>query len=297
MVNLRESEISVRELLDALPDATAVINKAGAIVAVNKMWNSFAFDNDGDVSQVGPGVNYLDVCARSANLGCIDAKMVAHEIQHVLEGKAVEREIEYSCASPQIGRWFLLRITPLGNPPIAAVLSHLNITARKVAQLDLERKASIDPLTGVNNRRSFSSKLWHALNPRREVGTKTRVGVVYLDLDDFKPVNDKFGHAMGDEILQIIALRLLSVVRKGAAVGRLGGDEFAVMVPKVSELEFSRIISRIENALSEPYRIDGQLVSVGVSAGGYLAEVGEDPDLCLRMADEAMYRAKRRNAI
>lgn len=294
---MEKLDISMYELLDALPDATAVVDNNGIIVAVNRKWNAFAKDNGGDDSKVGIGTNYLEVCARSASYGCVDAEIVATELKYVLSGESVEREIEYNCASPEIGRWFLLRITPIGSPPSGALVAHLNITARKAAELDLERKASIDPLTGINNRRSFYNKLSYALSPRRDPKHGYNIGVVYLDLDKFKPINDKFGHAMGDELLQIISLRLSSVLRKGAAVGRLGGDEFAAMIPRVTGFEFDHAILRIEKVLSEPYKVDGQIVTVNVSVGAYLAKVGEDPDTCLRMADEAMYAAKRQKDI
>lgn len=297
MINLEKLDISMYELLDALPDATAVVDSHGTIIAVNGKWNAFAKDNGGDGSSVGIGANYLEVCARSASFGCVDAEIVSNELKYVLSGDAVEREIEYSCASPEIGRWFLLRITPIGNPPTGALVAHLNITTRKVAELDLERKASIDPLTGINNRRSFCNKLSYALNPRRAPKSKYNIGVIYLDLDKFKPINDKFGHAMGDEILQLISLRLLSAIRKGAAVGRLGGDEFAVLIPRVTDVELDQVISRIKRALAEPYHVDGQIVNVAVSVGAYLANLGEDPDTCLRMADEAMYAIKRRKSV
>ena len=115
-------------VIDALPDATAVLDSTGTIVSVNHAWRMFALDNGGRPDATGVGVSYLDLCARSAAAGCEDAAAVAAGLRAVLAGDTVHSELEYPCPAPAANRWFLLRITPLAGPTPGAVASHVNIT-------------------------------------------------------------------------------------------------------------------------------------------------------------------------
>jgi PAS fold len=122
------SEISVSEelavaVLDALPDATAVLDSSGSIVAVNHTWRMFALDNGGHPEVTGVGVNYLDLCARSATAGCAYAGLAADGIRAVLAGDTVHSELEYPCPSPATDRWFLMRVNPLAGLATRAVVS------------------------------------------------------------------------------------------------------------------------------------------------------------------------------
>jgi diguanylate cyclase (GGDEF)-like protein len=265
-------------LLDAMPDATAVLDENGVIVAVNRAWRMFAVDNGGQPESTGIGIDYLQVCARSALAGCEDAAQVEIALRAVLQGSSVEQVREYPCPSPSVGRWFLLRVTPIGGTSAGALVSHTNITRQKMAELDLERRASHDPLTGLANREQFTRRVEDALAAREgAAGTHGEVGLLYLDLDRFKPVNDTFGHAAGDELLQIVAGRLLRAVRPQDTAARVGGDEFAVVAPRIRADGLARLMERLSEALTAPYGLHGQVVSVGVSVGSCLARPGEGP--------------------
>ena len=282
-----------RAVLDALPDATAVLDPAGTIVDVNQAWLMFAVDNGGQPERTGVGVNYLDLCARSAAAGCRDAARVADGLRAVLAGHTVHSELEYPCPSPAVNRWFLLRITPLGGDPGGVVTSHVNITRRKMAEQELAHQAAHDPLTGLANRSLFANRLKTALTSRRDPAG-TQVGLMYLDADGFKQINDAFGHDAGDEALLTIGHRLRSHVRPQDTVARLGGDEFAVTAPRISADGLDGLCGRVTAALSQPHLIHGHLVPVPVSIGIHLAPPGESADTALRQADQAMYVAKRR---
>jgi hypothetical protein len=145
----------------------------------------------------------------------------------VLRGETVESDLEYACPSPSVGRWFIVRVSSVPADPPGALVTHVNITRRKAAEDDLLHRASSDPLTGLANRTALEQRLRRALTPRAGRTPSPDVGVLCLDLDGFKPVNDTFGHAAGDEVLQVVAHRLLGVVRPQDTVARLGGDEFA----------------------------------------------------------------------
>src|SRR6266536_134636 len=207
------SDGMARAVLDALPDATAVLDPAGTIVDVNQAWLMFALDNGGQPERTGVGVNYLDLCARSAATGCPDARRAADGVRKVLAGHTIHSEMEYPCPSPAVNRWFLLRITPLGGDLGGAVTSHLNITRRKMAEQALAHQAAHDPLTGLANRSLFADRLNAALTSRRGPATGTQVGLMYLDADRFKQINDTYGHEAGDEALLTIGHRLRSHVR------------------------------------------------------------------------------------
>ncbi|WP_375503033.1 diguanylate cyclase domain-containing protein [uncultured Jatrophihabitans sp.] len=280
-------------VLDALPDATAVIDGNGTIVAVNKAWRMVAVDNGGQPEATGVGVNYLAICARSAAAGCADAAAVADGIRTVLQGQTHHVELEYPCPSPAVSRWFLLRIAPLAPPAHGAVISHVNITRRKQAERELAHAAAHDPLTAVANRTLFTAKLTKALTPPNGRTARGGVGVLYLDLDGFKPVNDTFGHEAGDEVLLTTAQRLRQVVRPQDTVGRLGGDEFAVVAPRITADGLDALAARITAALHQPHLVHGQHVQVPASVGAHLALPGEAPAHALRQADRAMYAVKR----
>jgi diguanylate cyclase (GGDEF)-like protein len=158
----------------------------------------------------------------------------------------------------------------------------------------LQHQAFHDPLTGLANRALFRDRLMLALAAHRDEGKP--IALLFADLDDFKLINDSFGHAMGDRLLAAIGERLHGCVPAEDLVARLGGDEFAVLLERRPE-EAEPIGHQILAALSDPFVIDGQTVGVGASIGLVVPE-GIDPalsaDTLLRRADAAMYVSKRR---
>jgi len=287
---------SAAALLNAMPDATSVLNRDGTIVAVNRAWELFAADNGGTAEGTGVGVNYLHVCERAAAAGSDDAVSVLSTIQSVLAGDSVEGEFEYPCPAPAGTRWFILRATPLAGPDPGVLISHQNISRRKLAEEMLQRRASQDPLTGLANRAMFTEELTLALSDRRGRPVGADVGLLYIDLDAFKPVNDIYGHASGDEVLATVSRRLRRLTRGDETVARLGGDEFAVLAPRIDAAALAQLRERISGVLASPHRIHGHLVSVGASVGAHLAAPGEDAAKALHRADVAMYAVKRAGA-
>ena len=156
-------------------------------------------------------------------------------------------------------------------------------------QRRLRHQAYHDPLTGLANRALFRERLSGALGTRP-------VAVLFADLDDFKLINDSFGHAIGDRLLRAIGERLLGCVPPDDLVARLGGDEFAVLLDhRAGEAEL--IAHRMLATMREPFLIDGHTIAVGASIGMVLPEPADaplSPDILLRRADAAMYASKRR---
>jgi diguanylate cyclase (GGDEF)-like protein/PAS domain S-box-containing protein len=167
-----------------------------------------------------------------------------------------------------------------------------DISERKLAEEHLEFLANFDPLTGLPNRRLFFDRIGQSLlNAKRQ---EHLVGLLYLDLDRFKEVNDSFGHAVGDLLLQEVSARLSQSLRLSDSVARMGGDEFTVILTKIVEPEDAAIVAqRIVNSLTKPFMLEGHSVSIGVSIGiGIYPIDGENPDTLMQKADTAMYRAK-----
>jgi diguanylate cyclase (GGDEF)-like protein len=159
------------------------------------------------------------------------------------------------------------------------------------SQLSLTRQATEDSLTALTNRAGFRARVEHALaKPTSPFGTQA---VLFVDLDDFKDVNDVLGHAVGDELLRIVAGRLSQVVRPGDLVARLGGDEFAVLLDGVPDAAAAfALAERVVAALAAPAEVFGHRVQVGASIGVTMRQAGSDLDSLMREADVAMYSAK-----
>jgi diguanylate cyclase (GGDEF)-like protein len=279
-------------VLDALPDATAVLDSHGTIIGVSRAWQLLAVDNDGDPDTTGVGINYFDVCRRAAAQGNREAADAAAGLRAVLDGDLVQYDDEYSCPSPAAGRWFLMRITPLEDASGGAVVSHVNISRRKMAEDELAHAASHDQLTGLANRALFLARLTAELTARPG-RHRPDVGVLYIDLDEFKTVNDTYGHEAGDNVLLAVASRLRGLLRPHDVAARLGGDEFAVMVPRTSSSRLSPLAARLSACLAEPHRTHGGPLTVLASIGTHLAAPGSAAADALHRADVDMYRVKR----
>jgi diguanylate cyclase (GGDEF)-like protein len=168
----------------------------------------------------------------------------------------------------------------------------LDISDRKLAEARTEFHAYHDALTGLPNRTFFRDRLSVALVQGQQTGWG--LGVIFLDLDHFKEVNDTLGHSVGDRLLQDVAIRIKESVREDDIVARLGGDEFVVMLPHVRhEEDAARIVGKVLARMEEPFRLAGQEVHLTTSAGiALFPQDGEDADTLLKNADAAMYRAK-----
>lgn len=179
--------------------------------------------------------------------------------------------------------------TPVGELVVSVIR---DVTDRVRSDAELRHLAYHDRLTGLANRAKFDDDVVCALAAAKRHGDC--VGVVYLDLDDFKPVNDELGHAAGDEVLRIVAERLGDAVRECDTVARLGGDEFVALVQRLSGPgDLAMIAHKLASAVEQPIRLHDHSVGVTASAGMALYEEGELPSDLIARADRSMYRAKQ----
>lgn len=176
-----------------------------------------------------------------------------------------------------------------------------SIIQRQQLQHRLAHQASHDALTGLANRAALVALLEDTQRHRHLSGPlDQQLAVVFIDLDGFKRANDRYGHAVGDELLRVVGQRMLDQVRRGEMVARLGGDEFVVVLPSVLDAqEPVELARRLVRAVAEPVEIEGSWVSVGASAGVALSGLNDDTERdpldLLRCADLAVYAAKERS--
>ncbi|EQA1589002.1 cyclic di-GMP phosphodiesterase [Enterobacter hormaechei] len=176
-----------------------------------------------------------------------------------------------------------------GKNEIFLICSGTDITEERRAQERLRVLANTDTITGLPNRNAIHELISDAITARGD----TQVGVVYLDLDNFKKVNDAYGHMFGDQLLQAVALAILSCLDEGQILARLGGDEFIVLATDTSQGALEAMASRILTRLRQPFRIGLIEVYTGCSLGIALApQHGNDRESVIRNADTAMYTAK-----
>jgi cyclic di-GMP phosphodiesterase Gmr len=176
-----------------------------------------------------------------------------------------------------------------GKNEIYLICSGTDITEERRAQERLRVLANTDTITGLPNRNAIHDLISTAIENRGE----SQVGIVYLDLDNFKKVNDAYGHMFGDQLLQAVSLAILSCLEEGQILARLGGDEFIVLATDTSQATLEAMSSRILTRLKLPFRIGLIEVYTGCSLGISLApQHGEDRESVIRNADTAMYTAK-----
>ena len=176
-----------------------------------------------------------------------------------------------------------------GKNEIFLICSGTDITEERRAQERLRVLANTDTVTGLPNRNAIHQQISLAL----ELANGSQTGVVYLDLDNFKKVNDAYGHMFGDQLLQAVSLAILSCLGKDQTLARLGGDEFVVLAEHTSQAALEAMASRILERLRQPFRIGLIEVYSGCSIGIALAPLhGEDLESLIRNADTAMYHAK-----
>jgi diguanylate cyclase (GGDEF)-like protein len=213
-------------------------------------------------------------------------------------GVDTSRRVTWSAAYDGVTRHFETHISSLLDDPVVAaiVFTTRDVTDQAALQQRLAHQAFHDALTGLPNRALFRDRLGHALAGRGRDGEQ--VAVLFLDLNDFKAVNDTLGHQAGDVLLREVGARLSAAIRPGDTVARLGGDEFAVLLEKVSdEAESLAVAGRIHACLQEPVPLDDRLLPVQGAMGVSVSTTGtETADELLRNADLAMYDAKLRRA-
>lgn len=294
---LRRAECAAQErtefadaVLESLPGRTCVIDAHGTVVAVNRRYRNEGPAGAGEGTGPALGDDYIAWLVDTMD------EDAGKDFRELLSGECPDYRTEFATVRRRKRYWTELFAVPLSTGETGAVVTHVDITARKQAESALTRRATHDPLTGLPNRVLLADRLAHALS--RAARTKTQVGLLFCDLDGFRNVNNTFGHLAGDRLLVTIAKRLRAVCRSSDTVARVSGDEFVIILEDVEGRgEVEEVARRIIEALTEPVVLEqgnaktGTSIGLVISSGVPRAGIRTVENL-IRDADSAMYAAK-----
>jgi Amt family ammonium transporter len=269
-------------------DAVAQVDVTGRIVRVNRRM----LDDTGFPTEALVGRSFAEICtqAHQSNIESI--------LSAIPKGgrSSVEAKIRNAGGRTRDVEIHCVPVFDTASPKkaVGAYVIPRDLSDRKRVERELESRALHDYLTGLPNRVLFADRLRHGLDSalRRE----GLLALLYIDLDRFKPINDREGHSVGDEVLRLVASRLNASVRAGDSVARLGGDEFGIIMENLeSRDEATAAATRILSAIRAPAEVEGKDLQVGASIGVAFSDVEtESPEALVGQADLAMYEAKRR---
>jgi diguanylate cyclase (GGDEF)-like protein len=274
--------------LDMLPVGVLLADETGAVVAVNQSW----VDLSGLDRSQSTGGGWLQT------LDPTDRDVVLDQVRSAA-GERATSVAEFQLDLDTGRRWTRWWVRASDHPP-GGTAPHLPVAiavadshSEHAFQEELRHRATHDSLTGLVQRRHLFELVEHVL--RSHERHPSHLAVLYVDLDEFKRINDDHGHATGDRVLTTVAQRLRSAVRPDDVVARVGGDEFAVMCDHLEDVEdVEAIIERIRAALERPLDAGKEVVRLGASVGTAFANGHSDsPEKILDRADRAMYLAKR----
>jgi diguanylate cyclase (GGDEF)-like protein/PAS domain S-box-containing protein len=277
---LRASEAELRAVFAAMSDLVLVLDREGCILRVAPTQPESTF---------GPA----EVVA-GKSLGQLLPSGTAEELCQAIRAALAGRktvQLDFSVVADGRRAWFAAAISPVDDGRV--VLVARDITGRKASEEEFIHKAMHDALTGLPNRRLFRVRLEQAFQRARRHPDEL-TAVLFLDLDQFKTINDSYGHAFGDRFLAQVAERLQACMRASDTVARFGGDEFAILLEEIGQIgEAIQVAERVQQELALLFELDGQALNTSASIGIALASQDyREPAEVLRDADVAMYRAK-----
>ncbi|MFN8168500.1 MAG: EAL domain-containing protein [Candidatus Nanopelagicales bacterium] len=287
-----------QSVIDALQSQLAVLDHQGRVVATNLGWEercNEAAESLGAWVDAAPGNDYVTLL-RTAGRTRPAAREALAGLEGVLGGRLGQFSMDYDASVEGDERFYGLTVAPLADRSGGAIVKHIDITWRKTLERQLSHRATHDALTGLPNRLLLHDRLTQALVRARRSGRL--VAVMFVDLDQFKAVNDTLGHAAGDQVLVAVSRRLVRACRASDSVTRFGGDEFVLVVEDVDSLDnVRRIAQRVLDSMTTPIVVEGSELyfgaSIGVAVtGGETAANTSQVEGLLRDADTAMYRAK-----
>jgi diguanylate cyclase (GGDEF)-like protein len=285
-------------VIDTIPEHVAVIDGAGYIQFVNSGWTDFGKSNAGRINIDWLGLSYLDECDKSGAAGDCFGVAAGNGVREVIGGQKSEFYLEYPCHSLNKQRWFMMRVTPFTLHGVGYfVVSHQNITERKIAEQKVLNLSRIDGLTDIPNRRYFDEFLKNEW--RRCARAKIPLSLAIIDLDHFKLLNDSYGHQAGDECLVRVGNLLKSFARRPADLcSRYGGEEFAIIWPETSNNQaelFAGEILKLISGLNIPNKQSPTKPMLTASIGLATMFPSEEnhESAIIGKADKLLYHAKK----
>jgi diguanylate cyclase (GGDEF)-like protein/hemerythrin-like metal-binding protein len=300
----QDSEDFKQAVLNSVSSAIAVLDHGGTILSTNDAWAQFSheFKSPPGSSDTTQGANFLAVWEGLSVDATQSHTLTAEEgLRAVLEGQLPHFQLEYCVAASAPPHWRSMSVTPFKGAVLqGAVVAIEDISERVEMQRQVRELASYDTLTQLPNRRLALERLTQQLARARRA--QSRLALLFIDLDRFKPINDELGHDVGDWLLQAVAQRIQACLRASDTAARMGGDEFVVLVPDIQTTEAATEVgAKIRRELERDFVTPKGLVlqissSIGVAI---YPDHGDSEEALLRLGDEAMYKAKRggRNAV
>ena len=283
---LREAEERYQNLVELSPDAILTVS-AGVITFANKAALKLYRANH---QEPLVGKQYIDL-VHEDSLGSLTVRLSGLQ-DHAQKHSSIEQKHVRLDGSVVHVELTSAPVSLHGND--AMLIFARDVSERKRHQSELEHQATHDALTGLPNRTSLKYRLSHAIASARRHDKK--VAITFIDLDNFKSINDNFGHEVGDEVLKVVAGRLTETVRTTDTVVRLGGDEFVLLFTDLDDVDIvTELMHRALPAISRPINAAGTELVLTCSAGISIYPLdASDADIVLRNADKAMYRAKEK---
>jgi diguanylate cyclase (GGDEF)-like protein len=269
--------------LNNMPHGLCMFTSDGCLAVMNHRFSEM-MNLPGDLAHLRPGASDIfSACVDAGSISAANAKMILSEIENP-QAKGI------ITTDPDVGRGRSLSwaFQPMADGGAVVLLE--DVTERRNAEARITHLARYDELTGLPNRTNFRDEIEHLLAVPHRVDQLS--ALLFIDLDQFKQVNDTLGHPCGDQLLCAVADRLRAMLRPEDFVARFGGDEFVVFQQNIrSPDEAAALARRIVDHLSERYKIDNHLVEIGASIGIAMT-AGVSADTLLKNADMALYRAK-----
>jgi diguanylate cyclase (GGDEF)-like protein/PAS domain S-box-containing protein len=282
---LRESESRLRTIADTLPAMVAYIDSEEIY-----RFHNLAYERE--FQQTGVAVLGKTI---EQTMGAERYAFLEPYVKRALAGETLTFE-EDDISGVTERTFEVVYIPQMDEEGLSVIGFHVmrqDVTAQKREKQRLLKLSQVDALTGLTNRAGFLQKLHDAMNASREHGSL--MAVMYMDIDRFKPVNDTFGHSVGDALLKAFSSRLTHTMRATDTIARLGGDEFTIIMEHIARIDdASALAAKIVSAMQAPFDLDGTVVSVSASIGlTYYRDEDVSPAELLNRADMLLYEAKQ----
>jgi diguanylate cyclase (GGDEF)-like protein len=284
----REREASLASQFDTalnnMPHGLCMFGANGNVAVMNHRFSEMMYLAD-EFVQRGAGVaDICSACVVTGSISATSAKLILREVENSQAGDLITTHPD-----PSKNRSLSWTFQPMAGGGMVVLVE--DITERKEAEAKISHLARYDELTELPNRVNFRDEIGRLLAVQQ--GADQLSALLFVDLDQFKQVNDTLGHPCGDQLLCAVAGRLREMLRPEDFVARFGGDEFVVFQQNIkSHEDAAGLARRIVDRLSERYKIDNHLVEIGASVGIAMASPGISADTLLKNADMALYRAK-----
>ena len=270
--------------LNNMPHGLCMFRTDGRLAVMNHRFSEMMNLPDGFVERGVSASDVVDACVLAGTISAASGKIILAEIEN-----SQTRDVTTTNPDFDHDRAFSWKFQPMAGGGAVVLLE--DITERRNAEARISHLARFDDLTELPNRVNFRDEIECLLKVSR--GTDQLSALLFIDLDQFKQVNDTLGHPCGDQLLCAVAERLREMLRPEDFVARFGGDEFVVFQQNIrSSEDAAGLARRIVDHLSERYKIDNHLVEIGASVGIAMASPGISADTLIKNADMALYRAK-----